>query len=212
MLNNVGLILAKRAHLSPSLEAYVDSDSGQRLTYRIGGAVFRHVQRMSLARSPKFAAGDLIRRVQEDARCGRVLLYNLVVPALTSVTTLAVTSVVMILVEPTLWVVAVVAAVPGAVLGVPGSRYLSAHQLARATVEAERSATVEHALDALPVVQVLGAEDVTVERYRTVADRLVDVRCRLALAEGLFGLVVNGVLALSASGFNLQTVNSIGRG
>jgi O-succinylbenzoate-CoA ligase len=31
--NNIGLFLSKRAHLSPGLEAYVDSDSGLRLTY-----------------------------------------------------------------------------------------------------------------------------------------------------------------------------------
>ena len=33
MKNNVGLFLAKRAHLSPRLEAYVDSDTGARYLY-----------------------------------------------------------------------------------------------------------------------------------------------------------------------------------
>jgi O-succinylbenzoate-CoA ligase len=33
MRNNVGLLLAKRAEMSPSLEAYVDVDSGERLSY-----------------------------------------------------------------------------------------------------------------------------------------------------------------------------------
>ena len=33
MLNNLGLFLTKRAHLSPDVEAYVESDSSYRLTY-----------------------------------------------------------------------------------------------------------------------------------------------------------------------------------
>ncbi len=34
MKNNVGLFLTKRAHLNPTLESYVDGDSGARYTYR----------------------------------------------------------------------------------------------------------------------------------------------------------------------------------
>ena len=33
MLNNLGLFLTKRAHLSPDVEAYVESDGSYRLTY-----------------------------------------------------------------------------------------------------------------------------------------------------------------------------------
>ena len=33
MKNNIGLFLSKRAHLSPGLEAYVDSESGERYSY-----------------------------------------------------------------------------------------------------------------------------------------------------------------------------------
>ena len=34
MLNNLGLFLSKRAHLSPEVEAYVESDGSYRLTYK----------------------------------------------------------------------------------------------------------------------------------------------------------------------------------
>jgi ATP-binding cassette subfamily B protein/subfamily B ATP-binding cassette protein MsbA len=176
---------------------------GNRITYRIGGAVFERAQRMALTRHAGWPVGDLMARVQSDAGSGRDLVFRMMTPAAAAVVTVVTTSVVMISLQPVLWVVAVASAVPSALAGPLGNRPLTRLQTTNAEIEAARGTVVEEALSALPSVRVLGAEPVVEERYRELADELVGVRKRLALVEGLFGLGVDTLFGLSSAVFLL---------
>ncbi len=183
--------------------AAIEATAGNRIVYRIGGAIFDRIQQVPLTHHVNWPVGDLMNRIKTDATCGRDLAFHMITPATAAVVTVVTTSVVMVIVEPVLWLVAIASALPSAVAGPIGSRPLMRLQTENAEVDAERQAAVEQALTALPSVQVLGAEPIVERRYHQLADRLVGVRKRLALTEGVFGLVVDILFGASSATFLL---------
>ncbi len=97
-------------------QSYVQAGAGSRMVHDLGGELFHHLQRLSLRFHGRHSAGDLVRQVTANAGCVRVLVIGALLPALGSLLSLATMFAVMWRLDPSLSLLAILAAPPLGVL------------------------------------------------------------------------------------------------
>ncbi len=138
---------------------YLKTGVGDRMTYTLGGAMFEHLQHLSLVFHSRRPAGDLIRRVTNDSTCVRQLILGVFLPIVTSVSTLVVIFGVMWRMDRTLALLAISFAPLMAILMRAFERPMTERTYRYQQLEGEMMALAEQTLTSLPLVQAFGRED-----------------------------------------------------
>jgi ATP-binding cassette subfamily B protein len=153
-----------------TFHAYVQSGVAVRVAYRLGADLFERLQRQSLLFHSRHQAGDLVRRVTNDSRCAKDLLIDVCLPVQTAVVTLATMFIVMLRMDITLSLIAML--VVPAIIFVQ-RRYYLPMQLClhnQHDCEAAMLSEAEQSLTAMPMLQAFRAEESRVVRLRNTAE------------------------------------------
>jgi ATP-binding cassette subfamily B protein len=161
---------------------YSSLQLGQRMTYRLAGDLFSHLQRMSLMFHRRRTVGDMLARVTGDSYCVSTLVSDAYVPALQAVVTLVAMFVVMFSLQPTLTVLALGIAPFFVVVIKRLGPAIKQRTREQRDLEGSMMAVVEQTLGAMPAVQAYTREEVEERRFRGYADRTIVAYVRATLA------------------------------
>jgi ATP-binding cassette subfamily B protein len=193
----VGLFIV--AQMLAALRSYVQSGASSRMTYRLGGALYDHLQRLSLRYHSRQKTGDLVRRVTADSGCVRDLSIGVGLQLLTSVTSLVTMFAVMWRLDPLLSMVALFVEPFLLILIRVFDRPMTERGYAYQQMEGEMMALAEQTLTALPVVQAFGREEYEDRRFRDLTHSTLAAYLRSILAQTRFGVGVGSVTAVGTA-------------
>lgn len=178
---------------------YVTISTGQRMVSDLRTDLYAHLQKLSLRFHYRQQAGDLLFRVMADTYSAQGLVMNGLLPMATAVVMLGGMFVVMLQLDATLALVALVVCPPLylAVSGITGR----IHARATASKEAESAlySQAESTLGAVKLVQAYGREQRAVDDFRRGSDHSLALALRLYSTETAFGLIVDSVLAVGTA-------------
>ena len=178
---------------------WLREETGEKLTLDFRARLFRHLQRLSLSFHDSRGTADSIYRVHYDAPSIKWITIDGFIPFISESVMLLAMFYVIVRIDRQLALVAL-AICPFLFLYARiyderiGGRY-------RGVKELESSAlhVVQEVLSALRVVKAFGREDSEQERFVRRSGESVRARIRLALAEGVFGLIVNLTIAVGTA-------------
>jgi len=173
------IALVALSELIKLVRLYMQTAVGFRMAHRLGGAVFEHLQYLSLGFHSNRSLGDLIRRTVKDATCVQELVMGVAVPVLIAMASLFFMGGVMWQLDPVLTVIAAAAAIPLAAGMLAFARPLTARAHAVEMQEGHIMTSVEHALSALPVIQGFGQERAESARFAGVASEALQTHLNL---------------------------------
>ena len=181
----------------------LQADVSSRLRLALAAQVFDRLQSLSLTYHRRARKGDLLRRVTADSGCVSTMVTAVLLPVFTSTLSLVVLFAIMWQLDSTLALVAVVVALPMAVL----MRLLGPRMTERAYEHQEAEGAVwaitEQTLTAIPVVQGFGREAHEESRFRDLADRSVRAYLRTLSTQIQFRFGVDGCEALGIAAIML---------
>jgi ATP-binding cassette, subfamily B, bacterial len=169
--------------------------TGERLVLDFRARLFAHVQRLSIAFHDRRGIGDSTYRIQYDAQATQTIAVDGVIPFVTAGITLAAMLYVTAAIDAVLALVAL-AVVP--VLFVALWAYRTRlRRRSREVKQLESSAlgVVQEVLGAVRVVKAFAQEEREHGRFVDRSSRGMRARVRLALVEGVFGLLVGTTIA-----------------
>jgi ATP-binding cassette subfamily B protein/subfamily B ATP-binding cassette protein MsbA len=181
------------------VQRYVMSGIGSRMTYALGADVFAHLQRLSLGFHRRNRSGDLSKRVTDDSECVRQLFGDVLLPVLSASVTLIVMFVVMVRLDPLLACVAVVVALPLALVLRRLTAPMTDKSYLQYELEGEMLALAEQTLTALPVVQAFGREDFETTRFRWLSIRAVRAHLGVTRSQIVLQLATSGLTGLGTA-------------
>ncbi|MDF2144857.1 ABC transporter ATP-binding protein [Knoellia sp. p5-6-4] len=173
--------------------------TGERMTLDLRERLFAHAQRLSLRRHDARGSTDSVYRIQNDAAELQKVTVDGVLTTATSAIALCTTVVVIARLD---WQLAVVSLLVSPLLVLFTRRYrLQVRPRYRDVKGIETGAmrVVQEALGALRVVKAFGQEDGERDRFSQRSSTGVHARVRLAVTEGVFGLLVNVVTAVGTA-------------
>jgi ATP-binding cassette, subfamily B, bacterial len=169
--------------------------TGERITLDFRARIFRHVQRLSILLHDARGTADSVYRVQYDAPAFQWLTTDGLLPLVSSAVALGLTLLVVARLDIELCLVAITVTPLLYVLGREYNRRMRPRYRAVKGIESEAMRVVQEVLGALRVVKAFGREEREEQRFVRSSGRGAQARVRLALAEGIFGLLVNGTVA-----------------
>ena len=193
----VGLFVA--AQLLAAVQNYVQAGASTRMTYHLAGALYDHVQRLSLRYHSSHKTGDLVRRVTTDSRCVRDLYIGVGMQLLASVTSLVLMFAVMWRLDPLLSIVALFVAPLLLILIRVFDRPMTERGYAYQQMEGEMMALAEQTLTSLPVVQAFNREEYEDRRFRELTHSTLAAYLRSILAQTQFSVGVGSVTAVGTA-------------
>ena len=177
------------------VQNYVKTGTGNRMAYALGGALFAHLQSLSLRYHGRRPAGDSISRIVSSSTCVRDLVMGVAFPLLTSVTMIVAMFAVMVQLQLTLSLLAL-AVVPLLALLI---RVFAVPMTERAyeeqRLEGQLWALAEGSLSSLPVVQAFGREEHEDRRFGELVQRTIQAHLRTLGSQLRFKVSVGGVTA-----------------
>jgi len=145
----------------------------QRMTYRLGGDLFRHLQKLSPLYHYRHAVGDTIARVTGDPSCVSILVVDGIIPLLHALFTIVAMFAIIFALQPTLALMGLGVApfliISMRLFGAPMKR----RSRAQRDYEGDMMSVVERTLSAIPVVQSFTREDVEHRRFVETAEATV---------------------------------------
>ncbi len=185
---------------------------GERLVLDVRSRIVQQVQRLSLLYHDSRGTADSLYRIQHDAPAIQNLLADSALPFLTAVITLTTMIVVTARLDWQLAVVALAICPPLLVL----SRFYRARLRRQSRqvkqLEAKALALAHETLGALRVVKAFGQEERETGRFVTSSTEGMAARLRLALDEGLFGVLIGLTAALGTAAVLLIGVRHVRAG
>ncbi|MBI3802221.1 MAG: ABC transporter ATP-binding protein [Nitrospirae bacterium] len=173
------------------LQTYV----GETLTLGFRSTLFRHVQRLSLAFHDSKGTADSIYRIQYDAPAIQWITIHGVIPIVTSGVTLISMLIVTARIDGPLALIALAVSPFLFLLSREYNRRMRTDYQAVKGLESNALKIVQEVLTAVRVVKAFGQETREESRFAKESGAGMQARLRLALAEGLFGLVINLMIA-----------------
>jgi ATP-binding cassette subfamily B protein/subfamily B ATP-binding cassette protein MsbA len=175
--------------------AYVETQAGARLVYRLGADLFDRLQRLSLRFHSSHEVGDLVRRVTTDAECIREGVFGVLFPLAASAIGLVVMFAILWRLDRTLAVISVMAA-PGLIVLIrlfdgPMSRVADEQE----DVEARVMSFAEQTLSALPLVQAFGCERRHARNFSRLSTVAAGARFRLLVSQLHFKISTTAITA-----------------
>jgi ATP-binding cassette subfamily B protein/subfamily B ATP-binding cassette protein MsbA len=181
------------------LESYVSIDVRQRMTYDLGGDLFRHLQRLSLIFHTRRPVGDTIARVTGDPSCVPLIVLDALLPLLQSFVMLITMFLIMWRLQPTMTLVSL-AVVPFLVVSIRiFSDAMTSRTRVRRDLEGSMMSVVEQTLSSIPVVQAFAREDLEHKRFRRYADETVVAYKRATFSSIWFSLFVGLITAVGTA-------------
>ncbi len=189
-------LLGQLQELSSSLlSTYV----GETLLLHFRTQLFRHVQHLSLAYHDATGTADSVYRIQYDTTSIQNIIVQGSIPFITSLCTLAGMIYITIWID---WQLALVALTVAPILFLLARTYnRRLRKQARSVKKLESSAlsVVQEVLAAVRVVQAFGQEDREEQRFLRHASTSMRARIRLAVGQGIFGLLVGVTTAVGGA-------------
>jgi ATP-binding cassette, subfamily B, bacterial len=171
------------------------SRAGELMTLRLREQLFAHAQRLSLATHDRRGSADSIYRIEYDAAAVNYLTVYALLSTAAAGVTLGATFLVIARIDWRLSVVALAVTPFLAVLAATYDRRMRPHYRAVKEVESGSLGIVQEVLAALRVVKAFGREGWERRRFEAQSRRGVRARTGQAIAEGVFGVLVNGAIA-----------------
>ncbi len=175
------------------------SRTGELMTLRLREQLFAHAQRLSLTTHDRRGSADSIYRIEYDAAAVNYLTVYALLSTAAAAVTLGATFVVIARIDWPLAVVALAVTPFLVVLSATYDRRMRPHYRAVKEVESGSLGIVQEVLAALRVVKAFGREGWEGRRFTAQSRRGVRARTGQAVAEGVFGLLVNGAIAVGTA-------------
>ena len=178
---------------------YTTIHIGQSMVKDLRGAVYNHLQRLSLAFHHRRQVGDLLYRVTADTYAIQTLTMNGVFPILVSLGLLIGMTGVMVQLD---WVLTVLA------LGVCPALFLTISAMSKqinsaATIAHERESTiyslVQRTMSAIRVIQAFTKEEEEHRRFMAASTGSLSANLRLYTLQTFYSGVVNAVIAVGTA-------------
>jgi ATP-binding cassette subfamily B protein/subfamily B ATP-binding cassette protein MsbA len=183
-----------------AVSAMANVNLGQRLAYDVAGDVFQHLQKLSLRFHARKATGDSIRRVLVDSAAVASIAKDAVLPAISSLFTLVGIFLVLLRLNWTLTLVAVVV-VPYLIWVLRRSAGpMMQRSFAQQEIEGRIYTSVEQTLSAVPVIHAFTREDFADELFRGQTDQAFASALRLTRIQIQFKFLVTLATAFGTTG------------
>jgi ATP-binding cassette subfamily B protein len=186
--------------------------TGEKLQLELRARLFGRLQQLSLSYHDSRGTADAAYRVQYDAMAIRTVAVDGVVPFLTASFTVVSMLYITARIDPALALVALVVTPVLGVLTWAYRRRLRARHREVKQLESSALAVVQEVLTGLRVVKAFGQEHREEDRF---VDRSTDgmrARLRVALIDGMFGLLIGVVTALGAGAVLFIGVSRVNAG
>jgi ATP-binding cassette subfamily B protein/subfamily B ATP-binding cassette protein MsbA len=195
-LGGATLVIFAATWLAQTLHAYLQSEVAVRISYRLGADVFERLQQRSLRFHSRYLAGDLVRRVTRDSGCAKNLLIDICLPCQTAVVTLIAMFLVMIRMDVSLTLVAMLSA--PAIVFVQKRYYAPMQRCLYEQQEREGMllSEAEQSLTAIPMLQAFRAERDRVESFRRSANETLRAYFRGLASQLKYRSLVGGSSSL----------------
>ncbi len=210
----VGLLVLVAAlnQLQALANKYWQTHVGQQLVLGLRAQLVQQAQRLSLSYHDTKGTADSLYRIQQDAAMIDTIMVEGIIPFVAAAITLATMIVVTMRLD---WQLALVALAVSPPLLLLSSVYRPRmRRQSRRLKKRESSAlsVVQETLGALRVVKAFGQEARQTDRFVRRSSEAVAVRLRLALLEGLYGLLVGLTVALGTAAVLLIGVRHVAAG
>jgi ATP-binding cassette subfamily B protein len=193
------LAIALANQLQSVADTLLTEYTGEMLVLRLRERLFRHAQRLSLTRHIDKGSTDTIYRLQTDAPAIKALLVEGFIPLTTSAVTLLSMLYVVLRLDASLGMVALVITPILFALTFRARRTLRPQSREAKRLESGALGVVQEVLSALRVVKLFGQEDREAKRFTGASLKAVRARLRTALNESLLGLLINLTAALGTA-------------
>lgn len=178
---------------------YIEAGVGATLSYALGGALFDHLQRLSLRFHGRRATGDLVRRVTQDNACVRELVFDVVLLVLTPLVTLLTMFAILWKLDAALAGVAIAAAPLLALIIRWFARPMTERKFEEKEAQGRIMTLAERALAALPVIQAYGREAHFDQQFGRHASEVIHANLRARTAELHFTVSASAVTAVGTA-------------
>ena len=173
--------------------------TGQQLVNGMRTDLYAHLQKLSLSFHKRQQAGDLLYRVMADTHSAQGVLINGLLPLASSAIMLVGMFGVMVQHDALLAVVALVVCPPlYLAIGRLSGRIQDQAQVSRAA-ESQLYARAETTIGAVQLVQAYGREQRELDEFRRGSEHSLALSLALYRSETVFGMVVDGVLAVGTA-------------
>ena len=185
--------------------AYLESETGTRMVFDLGRAVFDHLQGLSLQFHTTTRTGDLVKRVTTDASCLRDLMMAVFLPALSALASLIVILGIMWRIDSLLALIAIAAA-PCIVFAIRlFARPMEQRTWEQLELQGQLMSAAEQTLTALPIVRAFGREEIEDQRFAELCRRsdkayLSALKAQLHFKIGTDSILAIGKTAVMAAG------------
>lgn len=172
---------------------------GEKLVLGFRALLFSHVQRLSLSYHDTKGTADSIYRIQWDAPAIQHIVINGVFPFITAVLTVVAMLYITFKID---WQLALVALAISPILIMLSRIYrqgLRRQSREVKRIESSAQSVVQEVLTAVRVVKAFGQEGREQNRYVRRSSEGTRARVRLALTEGVFGLLIGFTIAVGAA-------------
>ncbi|WP_217914440.1 ABC transporter ATP-binding protein [Miltoncostaea marina] len=193
------VLIALASQLTTFAKDVLETSTGERLVLGFRTALFGHVQRLSLTYHDRRGVTDSLYRIQYDAPAIQWIAVNGVTPFVSSGLMVAGMIAVTASIDWQLALVALAVAPVLVALTIAFRRRLRAGWARERTLDSSAMAVVQEALSGLRVVKAFGQEDREHVRYVERSRASTSARIRLAVAEGLFGLLTALTVAVGTA-------------
>jgi ATP-binding cassette subfamily B protein/subfamily B ATP-binding cassette protein MsbA len=171
-------------------QSYVGTGVRQRMTYALGGDLYRHLQRLSIVFHGRRPVGDSLARVTGDPECVPMMVIDALLPVIQSLVTLVMMFAIMFRLNATLALVSLTV-----VPFLTASIWLFGGPMKRRTrvrrdLEGEMMTAVEHTLASIPIIQSFTREEIESDRFRGYARETVRAYQRATFSSLWFQLFV----------------------
>jgi ATP-binding cassette subfamily B protein len=174
--------------------------------------LFRHSQRLSLAYHDAIGTSDSIYRIQHDAPAIQWITVDAFIPFVSSLVMLVAMIFVILRID---WLLAIVALGIVPVLYIVSqiySRRLNLRWRKAKNLESSMLSIVQEVLSSVRVVKAFVQEDREEERYIASGGKNLQQQTKLALINGIFGLIVGVAMALGTATVLFLAVNHVQAG
>ena len=205
----VNALLAQMQELGTSL---LKTYTGEKLVLDFRGKLFRHIQRLSLAKSDMRGTADSSYRVQYDAPSIQYIAIDGTIPFFTSAITIISMVYVTARIDLQLALVALTIAPVLFILTQIYRRRLRTRSREVKKVESLALRVIQEVLTSIRVVKAFGQEDREQERFVQKSNEGFQARLQLTWVEGIFGLLLGLVTALGSACVLIVGVSHVQRG
>jgi ATP-binding cassette subfamily B protein len=169
--------------------------TGEMIVLRLRERLVRQAQRLSILRHITKGSADTLYRIQTDAPALKQLLIDGLIPMVTSAVTLVSMLAVILRLDRTLGLVALVVTPVLFALTFLSRRTLRPQSKEAKRMESGALAIVQEVLSALRVVKLFGQEERETQRFTAASMKAVRARLRAAFNESLLALAINLTVA-----------------